>query len=344
MRSIFIKLFLLIAAPWLNNFAMEIAEAKAQTKTPAIIFLKGTGCAGKTSMCKVLADVDKSWKIVDEDAVYFQHSMKRWKTIFPNEMSIINKVIAKENLFHAITRDQICFIKDAEFQDKQNALCAIKKIRAALNDSRDDIKEDAKKLWNNYLAQYLVFLITDYAANDYNVIVDTWLFLKPEMYDQFKKNFKVIEALAYCSFGNLVKRMIKRNNKALETSDYSSMRLFRNSLMSFANYYELKAVLNEDEKDKVIDVIKFQEMQEAFSDVEKALDKYNDTIFTPKEFSEAQFTKFKEEMLAKFQSQEMCYVLPKLKYDTIILTNVVEPNVCANHLNSFKNNTAQSKM
>lgn len=69
-KMIHVKLFTLIIVSICTN---NIISA-------TIVFLQGTGCAGKTSICKEIAKLE-NWKIVDEDAIFFDQVSIRCATI-----------------------------------------------------------------------------------------------------------------------------------------------------------------------------------------------------------------------------------------------------------------------
>src|SRR5690348_7716332 len=74
-----------------------------------IIFLQGTACAGKTSICREVQSLDNTWKIVDEDAIFYEQAPIRWSKLFPQEFSTIVKAVESYNILHAIMRNQILF-------------------------------------------------------------------------------------------------------------------------------------------------------------------------------------------------------------------------------------------
>ncbi len=299
-----------------------------------IIFLQGTGCAGKSSICRELQKLDPSWKIVDEDAVFFEQLPLRCAYLFPEEFIALSKAIATESLFHAIVRNQVQFKEGTTDLEKNAALRAAQKIRDTL-DSKNKLAFETKKLWIDYLTSHIIIKIQDYAAHGHNVIVDTW-FLKIEHFERFKTHFNVVLALAYCPINDLVDRTIERNSNAA-IGNFSSNRFFHQALMSFAQHYELLPKPNQESTNSGIDTLNLEILNKALNKVENTMTVSShaagaDNMFTRGEFSHQQFELFKENLIYKFQDTLVCSVLPKLTYDILIRTNELTPFQSAQHL------------
>src|SRR5437868_4665871 len=98
---------------------------------PVLVFLKGTGCAGKTSIGNTLQA--KNWHVIDEDAFFYEEGPLYWKTLFPEEFISIEQAIDRSNIFHAVVRNQILFKHSTGLPLRQQVLRDIQHIRSTFN-------------------------------------------------------------------------------------------------------------------------------------------------------------------------------------------------------------------
>ena len=152
----------------------------------SIVFFRGPCSAGKSSICKALAQSDKSWKSIDEDEYHIKLTLQAIKKEFPLQFTVIKKSISKCNRYHALQRKEILFKETAKNKKKESALKAIDDIQnaIAMNPQYSDFKEKIKEIARNKL----ITDINKYASKGHNVIVDSW-FLKEEDFQIFKKKF-----------------------------------------------------------------------------------------------------------------------------------------------------------
>lgn len=285
-----------------------------------IVFLKGTGCAGKTSLCSALLTADSSWKIVDEDALYIKEAVDNFRNTFAQEFGHIETAIAQENIFHAIKRNQILFKETATAQEKTEAEIVIYSIKKRL-DQCTSINKRTNNEWHDELKAQLLSSIRERADAGFNVIVDSWL-LEPQHIEMLRQEYKVAIVLTYCPFKELVNRTLTRNYHALLNKNLYAMRYFHQPLMSFMKLYDFQA----EPSEQAIDTITREEINNALDVVELALVCSNNLcggsvdIFSREEFSRSQLYEYRTSLMGKFLDTDILYVIPKNSIDCVIKT------------------------
>lgn len=300
------------------------------------VFLHGSGCAGKTSLCKKLIELDPSWKYIEEDGIFYQEAAKYWKNEFSTEFASIEESIDPANVLHAVMRNQILFKTSASNEQRLRAKHAIAHIQQTLNSRARKQENDGKTSWADLLRDEITQIIMNHARN-HNVIVDTW-FLKPEHIRRVTDNHKVVHVIAYCTFYKVVERTMKRNHEALMNGkDISNTRFFHQALKSFAGIYDLsdnpdKSIASIDKESviRALDLVEFQ-LQDSPQATGAA------KTFTRGEFSNTEFQEFRDALLSKFTS-ERAYVVPKLPFDMTVITDDTDPGASALQIISFVRN------
>lgn len=304
------------------GFSVVLLTVAVVQATGIVILLRGTGCAGKTSICKEITRFSE-WRVVDEDAIYYERAALRWKELFPQEYACIEAAIDPQNILHAVMRNQILYRHGLTEDARTQAYLAIQTIQNNLN-NEDEVIRAKNKEWHAQLAKYIIEEIKN-LAQSHNVIVDTW-FLKQDHIADIKTVCIVKEVLAYCPFDCLVKRTIARNASALiNGADISCMRFFHQALMSFLNRFELA-----DAAEGAIDLVSKSDLEHALNLVELARTESHTAtgsvkLFTRGEFSSGQFEEYKDKLLSKFVLKEQLYLVPKMPYELLIKTNQLSP-------------------
>lgn len=292
-----------------------------------VVFLHGTGCAGKTSLCNELLQQSNEWKLVSEDDIYYKEAVQRWKNEFSEQFNVIEKTIEKENMLHAVMRNQVLFTPDANESDRAEALKAIGRIQEELNSRSRDAERQNPNSWHNRLRREITQTIID-LAKDNHVIVDTW-FLKEEHIDTISKQYDVVHIAAYCPFLDLVKRTMKRNYDALMNGkNISNLRFFQQALCSFTGLYDVV-----DVEGGSIDALEKRDVIHGCDLVQVCLhDSVNATgatkSFTRGEFSLQEFEEYRRSLLALF-TKKTAFIHTKRKLATVIRTDRATPGECA---------------
>jgi hypothetical protein len=295
-----------------------------------VVLLRGSGCVGKTSTCRALLALDNSWRVIDEDAIYYKEAVTHWRQGFPEEFAVLDLVIDPQNLFHTIFRNQVLFKANAEEEAKTKAIRAIKTMQEKINRANQEKPENAKG-WNNALRDAITARVIE-EANHFKVIVDTW-FLKPAHIEQIAKVHSVINATAYCPFAVLVERTLKRNYDAcLNSTDISSIRYFHQALGSFMKRYHFTQTC-----DGSIDVLNKNEVCKALAIVEYWIRNQTPASKSSKEFPQTEFTleefqEYSRELLSAFKEREQMHIVPTDKVDLILRTDQKDARECARQL------------
>lgn len=314
--------FLLLMVIFTNCFAGKV-----------VIFLYGSGCAGKTSLCGELKNQSDEFALVSEDEIFYKAALERWKNEFTEEFIALAEAIEPENILHAVMRNQILFRTNASGVIRSKAKTAINFIQEQLN-NRPRSGDDPSS-WSNKLRNHITQTIID-LAKIHHVVVDTW-FLKEEHVKAISQQNTVIHVAVYCPFLELVKRTMQRNCYALMNEhDISNLRFFHQALNGFIGLYDIS-----DVKDGSIDSLTKESVIYGCDRVRMCLEdgpKATGAIkqFTRGEFSLTEFEKYQEDLLAKFNG-EIAYIHPKHKMDHIIRTDQGSPAECAKAIISLVN-------
>ena len=309
--------------------------------TSEVVFLHGTSCSGKTSICKEFQS--DSWNVVDEDAIYYQEVSMDWKQQFPEQFESIEQAIEPENMLHAVMRNQLLFKYNAPNEARNRAKQAIRCIQEKLNSREDKTVVTRNHEWHKQLREKITDKIKKIAQKN-NVIVETW-FLNLEYIQQVEDEYPTTHVLAYCPFHELVMRTITRNNIALMNGkNISSMRFFHQPLTSFSSLFALS-----DSDLDAIDSINEADVQHSMDIVKLSLTESSDAtgeseLFTRGEFSIKQFEEYKNTMLNKFEDHNTLLVVPTKKYDKIIRTDKQNSAECAQSILSVFEQKAKEEV
>lgn len=292
-----------------------------------VFFLHGSGCAGKTSLCREILQKSDDWRVVSEDDIYYEKAAIHWENEFPEEFEEIKGAIEKENILHAVMRNQVLFRTNISEWQKKRAMLAIRVIQQELNSRPKSTNNDDPNSWSYILRAYIANEIKDIAKNK-NVIVDTW-FLKQEHIDEIAQQYEVRHIVAYCSFFNLIKRTLERNHNAIMNGkDISNLRFFHQALNSFTEIYDFS-----DIKDNSVDELIREDVVHGCDIVALCLNDSSSATgatktFTRGEFSLSEFKEYQRNLLDKFKGNKV-YVYPKRKVDSVVRTDHNTASECA---------------
>ena len=291
-----------------------------------LVFLKGNSSTGKSSISKEILQMDSHWKIVSEDAIFFDQFPIYWEELFPAEFKNILKVVERPHLVHAIMRDQIYFKQEATEEEKKAALEAIATIRGNLSNENDEnirFKAACTKRFQNYVFNQ----INDHLENGFYVLVDTANGLKKDKIDKLSEKYKIVNILAYCPLNIAIDRVAERNHIAILHGDFISLRFYHQILSNFLGLYDMVSASKSQGIDTShsIDGIAKETMKSIFDFIGLSMIEschaVGFTFFSWGEFDRKELEKFRELMLSEFADDSFCTIIPKDKFDYLIYTD-----------------------
>lgn len=104
----FLRFFVVVSAIFIS-----LCPSSIESKTPIIVYLKGTCCAGKSTLIQSIRQRWDNLEIVDEDPIVHRTFPDAVSLRFPVEYASIIKAIAEQNLYHALRAKDILFKKTA---------------------------------------------------------------------------------------------------------------------------------------------------------------------------------------------------------------------------------------
>lgn len=285
---------------------------------PVIIYLKGTCCAGKSTLIQLLEKTHPHIETVDEDAIAYETYEEAISRKFPQEYESITHAIAPENLYHAICAKDVFFKKTANGADRQIATIALDHIQKTLN-------HPSNRLWakaiNRRIQQKVLGKMRTALLQTKCVLLDSWGFTADQIQHVFSE-VPVIRILLYCDFPTAYQRLLKRNREGIAQENIRANRYVLQLMGSFCSLYQISHKLSPHKIDKEM-------LNAAFDEVDlNLLDKEDveKSIFTYEELSRSQFQKLREDFTRPFKdgSSEDFYIAPKDRQDLIIDNTYLE--------------------
>ena len=296
-----------------------------------VVFLSGTGCSGKTSVCNELEQND-AWTVVSEDNIFGEQAVRHWKKKIPQKFRLVAQAIDEKNLFHAIERDQILFKYHASEDERMAAQQAVATIQEYLNNQTKSEQEKRYAILRQHITQTIINL-----AYTHHVIVETCCLLKPEHIEQIFRKHDIIYAATYCPFSDIITRNIKRNADTLiRGKNISNLRHFYFTLNSFTDLYYFS-----DIQHGAIDSLDKYTVIHMLDIVELYLHDSPDAISAPKTFTSRELSlhelgTYRKRLLGIFRSDTV-NIIPKSKVDLLLRTDQHTPAECAKTIIDFVN-------
>jgi deoxyadenosine/deoxycytidine kinase len=292
------------------------------TEANTLIVIQGTANSGKSSLCQALNNLDNSYKIISQDDINRKATYEVCEKAFPEEMAVIRKTVAYENMWQAIKCFNVIFIPKISEEEKQNTLDAISLIQDFFDDSvhHKELAAMNKRIKHRVMEQLLF-----YAAVGYNIILDSWGYTNWDYeLDQVSECFNhIIKVATYCSLETVIKRWKKRNEEAIKTNNYKEKRFLGQMLKSFFGFLEpsltdQSGVLILTKKDFDMLIEKAIQCIQNFEH-KKHLD---NSVFSSYEFTYEELLDFKEKMYTKFDfdNVESVIVRPSMPHDMVLCT------------------------
>lgn len=326
MKHILLLLLGIITAS--NLFSMEAPCPSSG----CIVFLRGPSCSSKSSSCKAVTQLDRSWQIVSEDEYCMQNILRIVAQTYPEEFNKVAAAIEDCNRFNAIVRHEVLFKPTATTDEKEKACTAIDRIRRYF-DTQNIVQDRFSAPLNEILMKDIFTL----ANQGHNVLVDSW-FLRPQDIEYCKKNFRTYVVFAYAPLPILLQRLAHRNAQAHSEGDLRNKKFFDQVLNVFK-----KIEFTNNAARKQVRIGNKEEISACFETIHAQLKiAYAPRMpFTRREITQEELDKLKQEVMQKFEgtprkkyicvNEEVCGIC-----DFVINTQALTPKDVAEYLIAFK--------
>lgn len=282
---------------------------------PCIIYLKGSTCAGKSTLIKSINQRWEDLEIVDGDSIVMRTYPEAVAERFPFEYEMVAKAIANENLYHALRAGDILFKTEASEEECRRAELAISAIQAELDQSEN-------LPWRLAVAETIrqeILDLTKQALNrGKNVLLDTWYFNADEIQESFPE-LATIRVMLYCPFEIAYERLLKRNNEATANCNLLEKRYMAQLMRSFCSLYKVS-----DQPNQLLQRINKHDLEQIFAMISQDLDEGDpekpQPVFSIEEITQSKFQKLQREFMEpfeKFQCDNL-YITPVEQQDLII--------------------------
>ncbi len=291
-------------------YAISPFEKHPQDAT--VIYLRGTCSSGKSTLIRSIVQ-ECDLELVDEDSIMQRSYLEAVALRFPCKFIIINKAVARENLYHALREKDILFKKTASLEDSQKAKNALCEIQEELNNPQNLLW---KKALSDGINTEVIQRLKEAIERRKNVILDSW-YVKEHHIQELFPNVQIIRVLLYCSLPVAYNRLLKRNEEAIDRENLQEKRYLRQLFGSFTALYQIS-----DQPLQPIHSIYRHELDQVFDAILLPLKDiaYQKPIFTFEEITRPLFMKMKMAFLQPFDEckSENLYIAPKNAQDVII--------------------------
>lgn len=282
---------------------------------PCIIYLKGSTCAGKSTLIKSINQRWEDLEIVDGDSIVLRRYPEAIAERFPFEYEVVTRAIADENLYHALRAGDILFKTHASEEECRRAELAISTIQGELNQSEN-------LPWRLAIAetirQEILNLTKEAIHRGKSVLLDTWYFKANEIEESFPE-LATIRVMLYCPFEIAYERLLKRNNEATAHCNLLEKRYLAQLMSSFCSLYRVS-----DQPNQQLQMINRHDLEQIFGMISQDLDEGDpekpQPVFSIEEITQSKFQKLQREFMEpfeKFQCENL-YITPVEQQDLII--------------------------
>jgi dephospho-CoA kinase len=310
-----------------------VAFSASDARSHRAVFLKGTACAGKTSICNALQK--RGWQVFEEDSFLIKQLIVHVQERFPQEFKLIKQAISGKNMAHAIVRNQILFKHAATLIERQRASQALDSVQMQLNQTTEE-NNRSMTAWVKFLQTSVLEEIEQHARKG-NIVIDAW-FLNAEHLQELQQRLGAETILVYAPLADLIQRTIKRNSEALiESRCITSMRFLRQPFIEFFNDYTLST-----DAGNMLCALSKADFLHTCDIINLCLSSSGDTVqtqqlFTRSEFSKESFAAFCQPILQQFEDHGVLYVAPKKSYEHTIGTHSLTPDSAAEYIEKITN-------
>lgn len=227
-----------------------------------IVLLYGSGSAGKSTLSREIVNLNLNWCHIDEDEIFNEIWLEHISNHFPREYKCVAEALPSENLFQAIKNSTLIFPEDSTYSKEELVKNSIETIQNGIIEN--DPAEFRKSVFQHF-EMVIIDLIREKINEGKSIILDRW-YTTPEMLSKAIPDILVKKVLVFSTLQYTLDNFNKRNERAMQTRNSSSHRLYKNFIPSFVNLYKLS-----DDPMHSLYFYQRSEMENIFKDVRDAL-------------------------------------------------------------------------
>ncbi|MBA3815503.1 MAG: hypothetical protein H0X29_03095 [Parachlamydiaceae bacterium] len=229
------------------------------------------------------------------------------------------EVLPHENLFQAIKNSTVIFPGDPTDSHKESVGNAIEIIQSYI---AENDPEKFRKMIFQHFEILLIDLIREKLNNNNSIVLDRW-YTTPEMLHNVFPDTLIIRVLVFSTLEHTLYNFNKRNERAMQTKNSSSHRLYKNVIPSFTRLYKLS-----DDPMRSLHCYERSEIENIFKDIRNALlieKSESKKIVLFNDITKEGFDRLKGEFIPIKTCSETLFLSPIDQYDLIINTQNKPP-------------------
>lgn len=286
-----------------------------------IVLLYGSGSAGKSTLSREIVNLNLNWYHIDEDDVFNEVYLEHISNYFPREYKFIAEAIPPENLFQAIKNSTIIFPEDSICFQKEPVKNAIEIIQNGITENNPE--EFRRRIFQHF-EMLIIDLIREKINKNKSIILDRW-YITPEILSKAFPDIFVKKVLVFSTLQHTLENFNKRNERAMQTRNSSSHRLYKNFIPSYIRLYKLS-----DDPMYSLYCCQRSEIENIFKDVRDALliektESKKAILFN--DMTKEGLDELKKAFIPAKTSSDTLFVSPIDQYDFIINTQGISQKV-----------------
>lgn len=288
-----------------------------------IVFLYGSGSAGKSTMSQEIVNLNINWCHIDEDDIFNETWLEHISNRFPREYKFITEVLPHKNLFQAIKNSTIIFPENSTCSQKEPVKNAIEFIQNEITEN--DPEEFRRRIFQHFEI-LIIDLIREKIKGKKSIILDRW-YTTPEMLSKAFPDLPVKKVLVFSTLQHTLDNFNKRNERAMQTRNSSSHRLYKNFIPSYIRLYKLS-----DDPMHSLYCCQRSEIENIFKEVRDALliektESKKAILFN--DMTKEVLNELKRVFIPSKCSSDTLFLSPIDQYDFIINTQGISPQKAA---------------
>lgn len=277
-----------------------------------IVMLYGSGSAGKSTLSREIVNLNQNWCYIDEDEVFRTTVLEHFSHHFPKEYKLVAEVLSPENIFQAIKNNIIVFPEDSTCSQQESVKNAIGSIHNVIAEGNT---QEYRRKMSQQFQNSVIDLIREKTKSNESIILDRWYTTPETLYKAFPNIF-IKKVLIFTTLEDTLANLKKRNDRAMQTRNSFSYRLYKHCLPSFIYLYKLS-----EEATNALYCYQRSELENIFSEVRELLSieiPKSKQAFLLNDLSKEALDKLKNEFIPKHSHNTLLFLSPIDQYDFII--------------------------